>query len=121
MLTAGMHPNCAMLIDFCNHSPTCSQRHAQQATSSGATPALPTNRFRGNSRLSSQGAHLWPEALMDSTLGRRKSHSRSGYRKGATKPPLAASTWMPTFHPFFLLISPVLRGRPPLTPDAPHR
>ena len=31
---------------------------------------------------------------MDFTRGRRKSQSRSGWRNGATKPPLAASTWI---------------------------
>lgn len=36
--------------------------------------------------------YLCPETLMLTTLGRRKSHSRSGCTKGATKPPLAAST-----------------------------
>ena len=36
---------------------------------------------------------------MDLTIGSRKSHSRSGCRNGATKPPLAASTCMGTFQP----------------------
>ena len=47
-----------------------------------------------------QLAHLWPEALIDSTCGRRKSHGRSGWMNGATKPPAAASTWMGTSQPF---------------------
>jgi len=37
---------------------------------------------------------------MEITCGRRKSHSRSSWMKGATKPPAAASTWMGTSHPF---------------------
>jgi site-specific DNA recombinase len=36
--------------------------------------------------------YLCPEVLMDFTRGTRKSHARSGCRKGATKPPLAPST-----------------------------
>src|SRR4051812_48938476 len=36
---------------------------------------------------------------MDLTIGSRKSHSRSGCRNGATKPPLAASTCIGTFQP----------------------
>ena len=43
--------------------------------------------------------YLWPEALMDTTFLRRKSHFRSGCTNGATKPPLAPSTWMPTLKP----------------------
>ena len=36
---------------------------------------------------------------MDTTFLRRKSHFRSGCTNGATKPPLAPSTWMPTLKP----------------------
>ena len=43
--------------------------------------------------------YLWPETLIDFTHGSRKSHSRSGCRNGATKPPLAASTCIGTFQP----------------------
>lgn len=37
-------------------------------------------------------AYLWPLTLMLLTLGSLKSHTKSGYRKGAMKPPEAAST-----------------------------
>jgi hypothetical protein len=37
-------------------------------------------------------AHLCPLTLMLLTFGSLKSHSRLGYRKGAMKPPDAAST-----------------------------
>jgi len=40
--------------------------------------------------------YLWPDVLMLDTSGRRKSHTRSGLTKGATKPPDAASTWIVT-------------------------
>ena len=50
--------------------------------------------------------HLWPEAFMETTFGRRKSHLRSGYRKGTTKPPEAPSTWILMSHPFFSFSSP---------------
>lgn len=36
--------------------------------------------------------YLCPDALIDTTRCTRKSHSTSGWRNGATKPPLAAST-----------------------------
>ena len=36
---------------------------------------------------------------MDATRGTRKSHSRNGCRKGATKPPEAPSTCMGTSWP----------------------
>jgi hypothetical protein len=42
---------------------------------------------------------LCPETLIDLTIGSRKSQTSSGYRKGATKPPLAASTWTGTSRP----------------------
>ena len=45
-------------------------------------------------------AHLWPEALMDTTFFRRKSHLRSGYRKGTTKAPEAPSMWILMSQPF---------------------
>ncbi len=35
------------------------------------------------------------------TRGRRKSHTRSGYKKGATNAPLAPSMWMPISQPVF--------------------
>src|ERR1035441_4273991 len=38
--------------------------------------------------------YLWPDVLMDFTRGRRKSQTISGCRKGATKAPLAPSTWI---------------------------
>ncbi len=44
-----------------------------------------------------------PEALMLLTKGSLKSHSSAGLRKGAMKPPLAASTWMGTSHPVLVL------------------
>lgn len=33
---------------------------------------------------------------METTFSQRKSHARSGEMNGATKPPLAASTWIGT-------------------------
>ena len=53
-----------------------------------------------------ESTHLWPEAFMETTFGRRKSHLRSGYRKGTTKPPEAPSTWILMSQPFFLFSSP---------------
>ena len=43
---------------------------------------------------------MWPEALMDTTFFRRKSHLRSGYRKGTTKAPEAPSIWILISQPF---------------------
>src|SRR5215469_11147105 len=43
--------------------------------------------------------YLCPEVLMDATRGTRKSHSRSGWRNGATNAPDAPSTWMGTSMP----------------------
>ncbi|CPU65680.1 Uncharacterised protein [Mycobacteroides abscessus] len=37
--------------------------------------------------------------LIDATRGTRKSHSRSGWRNGATIAPDAPSTWMGTSRP----------------------
>src|SRR5699024_12173559 len=56
------------------------------------TPLFPyTTLFR-----SPNGAkpNLCPDALMDLTRGKRKSHSSVGAQKGARKPPLAPSTWI---------------------------
>ena len=50
--------------------------------------------------------HLWPEALTETTFFRRKSHFRSGYRKGTTKPPEAPSTWILMSQPFLEFTSP---------------
>ena len=43
--------------------------------------------------------YLCPEALIEATRGTRKSHSRSGWRNGATNPPDAPSTWIGTSWP----------------------
>lgn len=43
--------------------------------------------------------YLWPETLIEWTWARRKSHSTSGFVKGTTNPPLAASTWIGTWYP----------------------
>lgn len=44
---------------------------------------------------------LSPDTLMETTFSHRKSHSRSGTREGARKPPLAASMWIGQSIPFF--------------------
>src|SRR5215217_5184096 len=43
--------------------------------------------------------YLWPEVLIEATRGRRKSHTKSGSRKGAIMPPDAPSTWIGTSRP----------------------
>lgn len=42
---------------------------------------------------------------MDTTLGKRKSHSRSGWRNGATNPPDAASMWTGVASPVASLLA----------------
>ncbi len=49
---------------------------------------------------------MWPDALIDATCLRRKSQTISGNRNGATKAPLAPSTWIMMFQPFFSFTSP---------------
>ena len=49
--------------------------------------------------------YLCPDTLIDFTIGRRKSHFTSGCRKGATNPPLAASTCTGTSNPVSALLA----------------
>ena len=49
--------------------------------------------------------YLWPETLIDFTMGRRKSHLTFGCRNGATNPPLAASMWTGTSKPVSALLA----------------
>lgn len=64
-----------------------SLKHSQPTTHSSSLPPHCTT------------AHLCPLTLMLLTLLSLKSHSRLGYRKGAMKPPEAASTWIGTHQP----------------------
>ncbi len=45
---------------------------------------------------------MCPETLIETTFSSLKSHSRLGTTKGATNPPLAASTWMGVWRPFLM-------------------